>query len=225
VREFSDTSNSGNRGTMYFACDPYSSSGSTTVHHSVNSSTNFASEAEGGSGLGTNCHYNLSLRFCTLTRNARRCCLFLTWSIQNSDISCVAMLNNSCESDSSYMGFIFVRSTLTLFNCVFQSNTFDYILGGDHSITFANCEFDFQLLNKTGDISFSTTNCTYEIQQTSLTDCRTRTPMRSGTQTKSKSPSLTSTMSRSPSPTATRCQTPTRSPVSISETGHEEIPL
>jgi hypothetical protein len=64
-------------------------------------------------------------------------------------------------------------------NCVFQSDTFDYFLGGWEStacITFVNCVFDVPSLNTTKSVSFSATNYIYEPQPTSLADCRTQMP-------------------------------------------------
>jgi hypothetical protein len=157
-------------------------------------------------------HFKLSLHFCTFSRNAPANCLFFSNGIMNSDISCVALTNNSCQSDPEDPGLIYVLSTVAMSNCVFQSNTFDYFLGSSRpsggDITFINCVFDFPSLNETGSVSFTVANYIYELQPTSLADC---------THTRSDIPY--------PSPTATRSQTPAQSPVSISETGHSNIPL
>jgi hypothetical protein len=59
-----------------------------------------------------------------------------------------------------------VRSTVTLSNCVFQSNTFDDFLGGDDYITFTKHMFDIQWIDPTGNVSFATKNCVYNTQIT-----------------------------------------------------------
>jgi hypothetical protein len=80
---------------------------------------------------------------------------------------------------------------VTLLSCVFQSNTFDYFVGTSPdltvNITFINCVFDVQSLNATNAVSFSTTGCTYKTQPTSLTDCRTRTPVPTATRSQTSS--------------------------------------
>ena len=116
------------RATIRCYCDSYSS-GNTTSVESINSSANYAEVA--GSAFHFFQHFNLSLHFCTFSRNAPANCLFFSDYIINSDISCVVVLNNSCQSHVTYPGLIFVLSTLAMSNCVFQSNTFDYFLGGN----------------------------------------------------------------------------------------------
>jgi hypothetical protein len=178
-------------------CGSYSS-GNTTSVESVNSSANYAEE--GGSAFHAYKHFKLSLHFCTFSRNAPANCLFFSNYIMNSDISCVALLNNSCQSYSEYPGLIFLLSTLAMSNCVFQLNTFDYFLGGDYIITFVNCVFDVPSLNKTESVSFSATIYIYEPQPTSLADCRTRTRSPTATRTPTEATSRT--------PTDTESQTP-----------------
>jgi hypothetical protein len=156
----------------------------------MNSSANSASNGYRGCGLGARQQFNLSLRFCTLSQNTRSCCLYFSTYILNNDISCLNVLNNSCESNSTYPGFIHVRSPLTLSRGIFQSNRFDYFLGSFSSeapaITFSDCVFDVQSLNKTNSVSFSTTNCLYETQPTSLAYCpATPVPYATGSRTSS----------------------------------------
>jgi hypothetical protein len=159
----------------------------------VNSSANDA--GQGGSAFESYSHFNLSLHFCTFSRNSPANHLFVDWAVRNSDTSCVALTNNSCQSDSGYRGLIFVLSTLAMSSCVFQLNTFNYFLGAGSSssgnITFANCVFDFQSLNKTHSVSFSTTDYTYNTQTNFLIGCRTWTPMPTRTHMKMRSPTQT----------------------------------
>jgi hypothetical protein len=179
--------------TLSCCCHLFSS-GSTTRVESLNSSANYAPRL--GSAFHCLGHFNLSLHFCTFSRNAPANCLFFSNDILSSDISCVALTDNSCQSDSGYPGLIGVLSIVVLSNSVFQSNTFDYFLGSalsyEGSITFINCVFDFQSLNKTLSVSLSTTRCTYETEPTSLIDCQSRTPMPSRTAAKSSTASQTS---------------------------------
>jgi hypothetical protein len=197
-------------------CGLYSS-GSTTRVESVNLSANYAGQA--ASALHVFQHFKLSLHFCLFSRNAPASCLFFGDYIMNSDISCVALTNNSCQSYPDDPGLLQVLSIVAMSYCVFQSNTYDYFLGRSipevGSITNINCVFDLQSLNKTLYASFSTTDCTYKAQPTSLPECRSRTPMPSRTQTKSPTKSQSPTESKSPSPTRTisRSPSPSRSPL------------
>jgi hypothetical protein len=54
-------------------------------------------------------------------------------------------------------------------NCVFQSNRFDYFLGTEPTdtgtVTFIKCVLDIHFLNTTLSLSFSTTDCTYQLEQ------------------------------------------------------------
>jgi hypothetical protein len=99
----------------------------------------------------------------------------LSNNIINSDISCVALTNNSCRSYFNRPGLILLLSTVAMSNCVFLSNRFDYFIGAISSftgnITFISCVFDVQSLNKTLSISLSTIDCTYESRLTSLAPC------------------------------------------------------
>jgi hypothetical protein len=172
--EVSAASGASNSSTIYLSCRFYES-GNTTFLHFVNSSANSASTAYRGSGLGVRYQFNLSLHFCTFSQNTRACCLYFSTLILNNDISCIHLLNNSCESDTSYPGLILVRSTLILSLAIFQRNMFDFFLGGVGSssitIDFVECVFDFWSLSTTESISFLTTKCTYNTLGTSFAEC------------------------------------------------------
>jgi hypothetical protein len=165
----------------------------------VNSSAN---EATGyGSGIGPCLLSDPSFRFWVLSRNAHANCL----SLVGGSYWCVAMSNNSCQSGRTNPGLIYASSSPTLSNSVFQSNTFDYFVGRGWSgfsvlFTFIGCVFDISSFSATGVVSFSTTNCTYAAQPTSLTACRPRSP--GGTPVGS---SPTDAAGQTPNPTASAC--------------------
>jgi hypothetical protein len=83
----------------------------------------------------------------------------------------VVVSNNSCHSDFIWPGLVYLDSNVTLFRCVFQSNVFDYFLGGVGRVMFATCVFDVESLNATKNATFATTDCVYETRQTSLPQC------------------------------------------------------
>jgi hypothetical protein len=90
--------------------------------------------------------------------------LHFSRDISHSHISCLALTNNSCRSVDPWPGLIHIRWNLTLFNCLFFANAFDYFVGTFFDpaiITFFNCVFDFQVINTTREVCLSTTECAY----------------------------------------------------------------
>jgi hypothetical protein len=152
----SGTSNSCEDSTIW-------SGGSGATIESLNLSLNWATEH--GSGLYVCCHSPLSFQFCTFWSNGDRNCLVFADGIENSDISCLGVINNSCQSSDRRPGLLHLDSMITFYGCIFQLNTFDYFVGSvsdainDTEVTFIDCVFDFEELNTTRSISISTTNC------------------------------------------------------------------
>jgi hypothetical protein len=66
---------------------------------------------------------------------------------------------------------------LTIADCVFQSNTFDYFVGGGGSVAFVRCIFDVPELNVTLAVAVATTGCAYEANRTSLMTCGPLMPL------------------------------------------------
>jgi hypothetical protein len=118
-----------------------------------------------GSAIYLRHHFSLSLHFCTIATNSPSNCLDFSFFISRSNISCLALTNNSCRSVGPWPGLIHIRSNLMLFNCLFFANAFDYFIGtfsGDPvNITFFNCVFDIQVINTTKEVRLLTTECAY----------------------------------------------------------------
>jgi hypothetical protein len=132
---------------------------------SLNSSNNWATWC--ASGLRVSAQFNFSLHFCVVSGNYPANCLYFSCGIWHGDISCVVVSNNSCKSDFIWPGLVYLGSNVTLF----QSNAFDYFLGGVGSVMFATCVFDVESLNATKNATFATMICVYETRQTSLPQC------------------------------------------------------
>jgi hypothetical protein len=101
------------------------------------------------------------------------------------------MINNSCHL-GALPGLIFIEGNVELFSCVFQSNDFDAFVGSGSFpgyITFINCAFDIQSLNKTNSVVFSTTMCTFVPQPTSLPQCANTATNPSKTPSQNPTPS------------------------------------
>jgi hypothetical protein len=112
-------------------------------------------------------------------------CVLFTASNLVSDISCFALINNTCASHSGYPGLLFLRPAVVMTSCVFQANHFDYFLGTDeqiNNVTFVRCIFD-NAPNITKNISFTLSGCTSVIDLTVLPQCITMTPPKTRTAT------------------------------------------
>jgi hypothetical protein len=147
----------------------------TTAVDCVNASLNSASNW--GSALVTGNQNGPAIRFCLFEQNSPRNCLLFFGQMPGHDISCLELLNNSCQSTDEDPGLVHVtdRLDVTLRSCVIQSNTVDFILGTSAGfgaiVTFVNCVFDFDSFKITRSVSIATTNCIYGTQPTVLADC------------------------------------------------------
>jgi hypothetical protein len=195
---------------------------SATMLESLNSSMNEA--IYGSSGALMELHLHLSCHFCVFSQNTPDNCLTL-FIIQNSDISCVSVVNNSCQSGIIPGLMMLPHSYIVMRNCIFRENVFVFFIGtflpSPGGVTFIHCCFDILALKGTNSVSFSTLNCIYKLESTSLIECPTRTPMGSRTATISPNPTPTKSRSSSLSLTAshtasaTTARTPPPSPTRI----------
>jgi hypothetical protein len=103
----------------------YYLSGSPTQLTSANISAN--SGSHGASAFSTEKHFKLVLTFCDVRVNTQANCIFF-WVIKSDNISCLGLFNNSCQS-ADYPGLVYVYAILSVSNCVFLGNTFDWFLG------------------------------------------------------------------------------------------------
>jgi hypothetical protein len=137
----------------------------------VNSSANDASSC--ASGLDVSSQFNLLLPLCIFARDTRANCLLFSTGIVTSRISCLPVVNNSCQSDEGYPGLILARSDVTLTSCVFQANMFDYFLARCCSestkVICVECVFD-QPISTTNVIMWTTTGRADEAAVTAFTD-------------------------------------------------------
>jgi hypothetical protein len=170
VQESSAAACSSRVSTLLLSCSTHSS-GSTTRVESLNSSANQVTFRASALYVGE--QYRLSLHYATFSGNVRGNVLYLSADILGGDISCVSLVNNTCQGTA---GLLEVHSAVTLTNSVFQLNTFKYFVGGSRRAAFSNCVFDVRTLNKTGSASFSTTKCTYNTQRTQFPECSARPP-------------------------------------------------
>jgi hypothetical protein len=182
VHDSAMVSSAGSIDTVSLSCYTYAS-GATSVVESLNSSANSATDWGSGMFLGN--HYRLAFRFSVFTRDGPSSCVLLSALDVTGDISCLALVNDTCTSKSDHPGLLFVRPTVTMTSCVFQSNHFDYFLGTDQRtshVSFVRCVFD-GAPNKTNSISFAQSNCTFVIAPTIPAECTTRTapPTRTAT--------------------------------------------
>jgi hypothetical protein len=110
--------------------------------------------------------------------------LYLGSQLVNPTISCIALWNNSCQSGSPQC-LVAVLSTLTMSNCVFQSNTFDYFVATSSSLvttTFNNCVFDTLSLLETGSLTVLHSGNVIVFRTTLLPQCiQTANPHRTVT--------------------------------------------
>jgi hypothetical protein len=200
VRRSSATSCSGSSATLEVQCATYTS-GSTTYIVSLNSSSNQATRF--GSGLLSRSQFNLAFWFSFFSGNGRGGCLTFFSSIQNNDIYCLMLVGNSCTSDTSDPGFILADSTIVMSSCVFQSNTFDYFVGSEgsyaESVTFIDCVFGFETINKTRSVTVTSTSCTVVAQPTQLPQCITGRASQSRTPSESQSAQMTASGRHGPS--------------------------
>jgi hypothetical protein len=200
--------------------------GNTTSVECLNWTANTASTW--GSAFEFWQHYVLSLHFCTFAHNRPANCLAFGGYIYGNTITCIDLFNNSCVSTTSqFAGLFCVHSSVTLTRCIFQSNDFDFFIGAESiefRVVLVLCVFGFESVSTAGNVSWSTSGCSYVTQRTSLADCITRTPPPTRTPTRSASHSRTSTRSPSPThsmtPTATESATERQTP-SGSETPHK----
>jgi hypothetical protein len=137
----------------------------------LNSSSNNA--VVFASGLWIGVQHNVSWHYSTLAGNTPANCLFFSVSIPHSDISCIALTNNTCKSNDKAPGFIFVSVAVAISNSVFQGNRYDAFVGGLANIQFIRCIFDVQTINKTGGAGMSMTKCMFEDRETELAECKT----------------------------------------------------
>jgi len=156
----------------------------------MNASSNVVAAEAGGSALWLKYLADIELRFCALSGNSRFNCLYFGVEIASADISCVSMANNTCDpmvdfGRDPHPGLIYARSTVTLSNCAFFANKYDYFLGtraGSRDsmpkVTFAACVFDEEV-NSTGTITFSLSACARETAEFPAPLCphATQTPI------------------------------------------------
>jgi hypothetical protein len=134
-------------------CGAPPSNGSSLDVTALNSSSNSASSY--GSGFCVYNVYHLYIQFSSFCKNGAHNCVMLHEGIENNNISCVALLDNSCESKADFAGLIYVASGATLSHCVIQSNSFDYFLGGPSSVTLFDCILDSDVFNTTSNVSYT----------------------------------------------------------------------
>jgi hypothetical protein len=147
---------------------------------SVNSSGNTGSVS--GSGIYLCFIYNLSFKFSTFVKNSPTSTIFFDWHLVNSDISCLALNNNSCPKSGRYPGLIYIEANVTISSSVFQGNSYDYFLGTYYrevgTIAFVKCVFDVPELNTTAAVTFSTSDCVVQKEKTVLGQCKKAAPTR-----------------------------------------------
>jgi hypothetical protein len=136
--------------------------GKPTLVQSVNATDNAAFMF--GSGLELEQMYNASVHFATFARGWPTNCLTFAMAIQNSDISCIAVVGCVCQSEEVVKGLIAVGSKITMETSVFQSNTFDFFIGvytsgaTGTSVSFVKCIFS-KPNTATGKLSVVTSGC------------------------------------------------------------------
>jgi hypothetical protein len=195
---------------------------SLTVIKLLNVTHNIATTDSSGIEIG---HLiGLSLDFCVFFHNGPANCISFDADQPTDNVSCLAVIENSCVSAGRYSGLIFITSVVTIAHSVFQGNTFDYFLGNAGSVAFIGCVFDFDFISETMNGPFTTTDCTVVSQPTVLPECATRTPVASRSPRPSESPAATpdasGTQTASQGPNAS--QTPTASaPETLTETAEQ----
>jgi hypothetical protein len=122
---------------------------------------------------------DFALRFAVVVGNAQANCLAFA-DIHGLDVFCFSIVNNSCVSTTDYVGLITAAAAVTMTNCIFRANRFDFFIGrpSHGNVTFTKCAFDFDMrwAPVAGSVAWVTTACVREPGQTSFSDCRTRTP-------------------------------------------------
>jgi hypothetical protein len=91
------------------------SGGPPTLVNGLNLSANWVRDR--ASGLETNTHFDFSFHFSIFCSNSRGSCLSFGRDILNSDISCLALRNNTVEPDAERPGLLSVYSTIILRSC------------------------------------------------------------------------------------------------------------
>jgi hypothetical protein len=137
-----------------------------------------------------------SLRFCTLLQNGPKSCLYL--SLETSDVSCLAVINNTCENHVD-PGLIGVGSSMALKKFLAQANSFFVFISGaraDTTVKFVDSIFDFVFPVGPGQIVPVTQNCTVGVAD-SVIGCGTATAIPPRTETGMQNRSLTPRESRS----------------------------
>jgi hypothetical protein len=128
----------------------------------VNSTANTAINY--GSAAYVDQQFGLSLRFAAFVANAPANCLFFGNNVRGADVTCVALVNNSCKSFESYPGLIYLTSAVVMADCIFTRNTCDFFLGtfagGTGTVSFVNCVFDVADLGTTNSVVVATRGCT-----------------------------------------------------------------
>jgi hypothetical protein len=208
--ESSATVCSGTYNTIYLRVKTFLSSSMTCVE-SLNLTANRADQRASGMNLLE--HHDLLVQFCVVQRCVPGSLVFFYRDILRSDIRCVALIDNKCDTITPESGMICVASPIVLQSCIFDGNTFVHFLAGSASVTFLDCALDGSSVSQTGSIVVSFTRCAFDTHARSLPDCvsrtvrPTRTASRTPTRTLTAPKTATRSRSKTPSRTASRSMT------------------
>lgn len=179
----------------------------------VNSSSNYAKSYASAIGLGDAAVF--AVRFCALSANGGGGCLSVGANATKWDIFCLAVINNTCDSESDSPGLIFVAASVSLSCCLFRANSYDAFVGCPRgrtcSVTFDGCVFDRR---PPPAPVWKTTRCSIRADLAMIAECGSRTQIASTTRPKSATASTSRMRSRSrartPAPSLTAPKTRTR---------------
>jgi hypothetical protein len=143
---------------------------------SLNASANNADSH--GSALAAWDFSPVAFRNCAFCGNWPRNCLEFGARLGQEDISCLIVLNNSCQSSRTSPGLISVAAELTVSKCLFRANRFDYFIGTRPDMSgrvwFVGCAWDITAISTSNSVRVAAAECVVAAWPTAPAECHVR---------------------------------------------------